>query len=234
MGSDYNYGFDWDNEYCYPNSDILKNKLNIKDKERLEVAERELTSIRLAEIELNQVKGSFDLCHLQNIHKFIFQDIYFFAGKIRNVNISKGSVFCYCENIVTYGEMLFEKLREEKYLMVTPENKIYERLSYYMSEINALHPFREGNGRAQRVFMSSLGKTAGYEIDFNMVTNREMIAVSSLAFVRGHEEYCEMFKKIIRKISREEQEAHIRLISSNDSSVLSVLKQLRSEEQNVF
>lgn len=234
MNSDYNYGFDWDNEYSYPNSDILKNKLNIKDKESLEIAERELTSIRLAEIELNQVKGSFDLCHLQNIHKFIFQDIYFFAGQIRSVNISKGSVFCYYENIVNYAGLLFERLKEESYLMMTLESDIYERLSYYMSEINALHPFREGNGRAQRVFMSSLGRAAGYEIDFNMVTNREMVETSSHAFVKGHEEYSEMFKKIVRKISGEEQEAHIRLISTDDSPVYAVLKQLRKEEQNVF
>lgn len=220
MGDDYTYGFDWDNEYCYPNSDILKNKFNIKDQNSLKVAERELTSLRLAEIEVNQIKGVFDLQHLQDIHKYIFQDIYNWAGELRKVNISKVNVFCYSENIISYGKLLFQKIKEENYLMFLDENNIYERLSYYMSEINALHPFREGNGRAQRVFISSLGKTAGYEIDFNQVSNKEMIEISSSAFTKGHEEYINMFKRITSKISVEEQLIHIKLISNPNGPLL--------------
>ncbi|MDD4779563.1 MAG: Fic family protein [Tissierellia bacterium] len=220
MGDDYTYGFDWDNEYCYPNSDILKNKFNIKDQNSLNVAERELTSLRLAEIEVNQIKGVFDLQHLQDIHKYIFQDIYNWAGELRKVNISKVNVFCYSENIISYGKLLFQKIKEENYLMFLDENNIYERLSYYMSEINALHPFREGNGRAQRVFISSLGKTAGYEIDFNQVSNKEMIEISSSAFTKGHEEYINMFKRITSKISVEEQLIHIKLISNPNGPLL--------------
>lgn len=220
MNEDYSYTYNWDNVYCYPNSDVLINKLNIKDKNKLNVAEREFTSLRLAEIEKNQIKGIFDLKHLQDIHKYIFQDIYEWSGKIRTVNIAKGNMFCYSENISSYGETIFQRLKEENYLIKIEENRIYERLSYYMSEINALHPFREGNGRAQRVFISSLANVAGYEIDFKQVSNSEMIKVSSLAFVNGHEEYKKMFEKIINKISRHEQANHIILISKKDSPIL--------------
>ncbi len=226
MDYDYTYGFDWDNEYCYPNSDILKNKLNIKDKTNLNIAERELTSLRLAEIEVNQVKGIFDLKHLQDIHKYIFQDIYSWAGEIRNVNISKNNVFCYSINIFSYGELLFKKLKEENYLLTTEESCIYDRFSYYMSEINALHPFREGNGRAQRVFISGLGRAAGYEIDFKQVSNAEMIEVSSRAFIKGHSQYIEMFDKITKKISKSEQEAYIKLVSDNKSPILQIYNQI--------
>lgn len=228
MNEDYSYTYSWDNVYCYPNSDILKNKLNIKDKSKLNVAEREFTSLRLAEIEKNQVKGIFDLKHLQDIHRYIFQDIYEWSGKIRNVNISKGNMFCYYENILSYGELIFRKLREEDFLINTENNKIYERLSYYMSEINALHPFREGNGRVQRVFISSLGAVAGYEIDFKQVSNSEMVKISSSAFVNGHEEYNKMFEKITKKLSRIDQENHIIRISKKDSPILIKFKSLEN------
>lgn len=220
MNEDYSYTYSWDSEYCYPNSDILNNKLNIKDKNKLNIAEREFTSLRLAEIEKNQIKGIFDFKHLQDIHQYIFQDIYEWSGKIRSVNIAKGNMFCYSKNILSYGELIFRKLKEENFLMTTEEKNICDRLSFYMSEINALHPFREGNGRAQRVFISSLGNVSGYEIDFKQVTNAEMIEVSSIAFVKGHEEYSKMFKKITKKISKGEQEKHIVLISKKDSPIL--------------
>jgi len=228
MNEDYSYTYSWDSEYCYLNSDVLKNKLNIKDKSKLNVAEREFTSLRLAEIEKNQIKGVFDFKHLQDIHQYIFQDIYEWAGKIRSVNISKGNMFCYSKNILSYGELIFQKLKEENFLLMTEEKEICERLSFYMSEINALHPFREGNGRAQRVFISSLGNAAGYEIDFKQVTNAEMIEVSSIAFVKGHEEYHKMFEKITKKISKDEQEKHIVLISTKDSPVLIKFNQFKN------
>lgn len=228
MNEDYSYTYNWDSEYCYPNSDILKNKLNIKDKHKLNVAERELTSLRLAEIEKYQVKGIFDLNHLQAIHRYIFQDMYDWSGKIRSVNISKSNTFCYCENIISYGELIFAKLKEENFLMMTEESKIYERLSYYMSEINALHPFRDGNGRVQRVFISSLGNVAGYEIDFKQVINAEMIELSSNSFIKGHDEYIKMFEKITNKISLEEQEKHIILISRKDSPLLINFSELKN------
>nr|WP_312576149.1 Fic family protein [Sedimentibacter sp.] len=227
MDQDYSYTYSWDNVYCYPNSDILKNKLNIKDKNNLNIAERELTSLRLAEIEKNQIKGIFDIKHLQDIHRYIFQDIYGWSGQIRCVNIAKGNMFCYSENILSYGELIFQKLKEEDYLINIQENKIYGRLSYYMSEINALHPFREGNGRAQRVFISSLGKVAGFEIDFKQISNSEMIKISSSAFVKGHEEYNKMFEKITKKISKKEQEEHIILISHKDSPILKKIDKLK-------
>ena len=228
MSEDYSYTYSWDSEYCYPNSDILKNKLNIKDKIKLNVAEREFTSLRLAEIEKNQIKGVFDFFHLQDIHQFIFQDIYEWSGKVRSVNISKGNMFCYSNNILSYGDLIFQKLKEENYLLMTEEEKICERLSFYMSEINALHPFREGNGRAQRVFISSLGNVAGYEVDFKQLTNAEMIEVSSIAFIKGHEEYNEMFKKITKKISQDEQENHIVLVSKKDSPILTKFNELKN------
>lgn len=124
---------------------------------------------------------------------------------IKYINISKGSVFCYYENIESYADYVFNKLNAENYLINAGKDAIYDRFSFYMSEINALHPFREGNGRSQRVFMSYLARVAGYELNFEEITQEKMIELSSLAFNNGHEEYIKMFKEITRSISNQEQ-----------------------------
>ncbi|MDW5299213.1 MAG: Fic family protein [Sedimentibacter sp.] len=206
MVNEYLYSFDIDLKYCYPNSSVLKNKLNITNEYDLSVAERKIGgSLRMLEIENEPLKGKLDFKHLKDIHYYIFKDIYDWAGQIRTVNISKGNVFCYCENIESYAGDIFYKLKEENYLINTDKDAIYDRFSFYMSEINALHPFREGNGRSQRVFMSYLAKVAGYELNFEEITQKKMIELSSLAFNNGHEEYINMFKKIVRPISNQEQ-----------------------------
>ncbi|MNC24299.1 Adenosine monophosphate-protein transferase VbhT [compost metagenome] len=89
MGSNYDYSYEWDKRYCYPHSNVLINILGITDAQRLHVAEREITSLRLANAKINVISGHFDLSHLRKIHKYIFGDIYKWAGKIRQVNISQ-------------------------------------------------------------------------------------------------------------------------------------------------
>ena len=78
-----------DTVYCYPNSNVLINKLGIKDKNKLSIIERRLTMLRLFELLKNPIQGKFDLEHLQSIHSYIFQDIYEWSGKIRTVDIAK-------------------------------------------------------------------------------------------------------------------------------------------------
>jgi cell filamentation protein len=205
MNTDYSYSFDNDLKYCYPNSSVLINKLNITNEHDLSIAEREISSLRIMEIENEPLRGKLDFKHLKDIHYSIFKDIYEWAGLIRTVNISKGSVFCYYENIESYAEYVFNKLKEKNYLINADNDAIYDSLSFYMSEINALHPFREGNGRSQRVFMSYLAKASGYELSFEKITQEKMIELSSLAFNYGHQEYIKMFKEISSPISKEEQ-----------------------------
>ena len=83
----------WDYVYCYPNSSVLENKLNITDEKELYEAEREITTNKIYILQEHFIKGNFDFKHLQAIHKFIFCDIYKGAGKLRTVNISKGEMF---------------------------------------------------------------------------------------------------------------------------------------------
>lgn len=79
--------------YYYKDVDVLKNKFNIKDADKLEKMERILSSQRLSELAINPIKGNFDIEHLCEIHKYIFQDIYEWAGQLRNEDIFKGGEF---------------------------------------------------------------------------------------------------------------------------------------------
>jgi len=183
MAKEYHYEFEYDSRYCYPNSKVLKNKLNILDAVQLENAERKITSLRTMEAIQKGIRGKFDFNHLKRIHKFLFGDIYSWAGKVRLVNISKGNQFCKVEFIEQQMDEIFEKLKSENYLKdIKEEKELVSRLAYYFGEINAIHPFREGNGRSQRVFMQLLCSVLGYELDFMKITEKEMLEASDRSF----------------------------------------------------
>ena len=201
MNSNYDYSYEWDQRYCYPHSKVLINKLGIKDEEKLRIAEREITSLRIANAKISVIKGDFDLLHLKRVHKYIFGDIYEWAGEIRWVNIAKGNMFCNYEFIESNAGSLFNKLKREDYLKDTSQDKIPLRLSHYLSEINALHPFREGNGRAQRLFIEYLAENAGYRVDFSQVTDKQMIEASAASFLCDYTKMDEIFTAITQPLS---------------------------------
>lgn len=193
----YTYDYEWDIKYCYPDSNVLINKLNITDAQALAVAEREITSVKLAYAKLNPVKGNFDLRHLQDIHSFLFEDIYPWAGELRQVNIAKGNQFCLSQNLEMYAESIFSKLKKENYLVGC--DNLPHRLAYYLSEINVLHPFREGNGRTQRLFIEYLADNAGAIVDFSDVSPEEMIVASAESFACEYERINAMFERITKQ-----------------------------------
>lgn len=150
-----------DNVYCYPDTGVLINKFGIKDNIKLEAVERDLTGLRILELKENPIQGSFDLDHLRKIHKYIFQDIYNRTGQLRIIEVSKGIWFARSEFIIPEGKRIYNELENEKYLNDLTLDKFCERLAYYKTEINMLHPFREGNGRAIREFVRSLAEYNG-------------------------------------------------------------------------
>ncbi|MDR1523167.1 MAG: Fic family protein [Endomicrobium sp.] len=198
----YDYEYKWDSRYCYTGTFILKNKLDIRNKEDLEKLEREITTLAIAEIRVNPVRGKFDFAHLCSIHRAIFRDIYDWAGKIRSVNIMKGNPFCMCNVIHGYAADLFSKLKADNFLIGRNLDDIRGGLAYYLSEINVLHPFREGNGRTQRVFIEYLAKNAGYNVDFSAVESSEMIEASVLAFDKNYSAMMVMLSRIISPITQ--------------------------------
>ena len=194
------YECEQDNSYCYQDSCILKNKLGIRNKEQLEEAERNITALRILQLKTGELRGEPNFKYLCKIHKHIFGDIYSWAGKIRTVDISKGNMFCNSQFILENAEDIFNRLKKENYLQDYKDvNKMSERLAYYLSEINALHPFREGNGRAQREFIIVLARRAGYVVDFSKVSQEEMIQASEKAFYCDYSHMNDIFSRITSK-----------------------------------
>ena len=210
----------WDYVYCYPNSDVLENKLNIKSQLEFSDAERRITGNNILFLQEHPIKGSFDLKHLQAIHKFIFCDIYKWAGKLRTVNISKGEMFYRFDYIEQAAAGLFNKLKNDNYLMGLSTEEIVKKISFYFGEINVLHPFREGNGRTQRVFIEYLAKAAGYDVDFSPISKNEMINASIRAFDCDYLPMEEMFSKILTPIPFSQQYSFVQSITSKNSAVM--------------
>jgi cell filamentation protein len=162
--------------YCYEGVEVYKNKLNIRDNELLSKIETDLTSNRLLEMSEKPIKGRFGVTHFLKIHKYIFQDIFSFAGKIREEDIHKGNTFfCKCNHIKSVLNDFFLKLKSEEYLENCDEKDIVSRLSYYMSELNMIHPFREGNGRTIREFIRILALKNGYIINWEHVDSKMLL-----------------------------------------------------------
>lgn len=172
-----------DRVYGYPDSETLINKLNIRDPEKLCEAERRLTMLRLNDLLERPISGKFDLKHLQDIHYYIFQDIYAWAGKIRTVDIAKSNMFCKVQFISGQAQEIFGSLKEERYLAGLSRSEFVKKAAYYFSEINALHPFREGNGRAQREFVRELALQQGHVLHFSRVGTQEMLEASKESFL---------------------------------------------------
>jgi cell filamentation protein len=177
---DYFYDDEGDKKYCYPGTNVLKNKLDIRDLDFLHQAERDYSAIRQAELVKKGVTGDFSMKHLCSIHKQLFQDIYTWAGKTRTVDISKGTIFCLVQFIDSQFDDMYRKLKKENFLKdITDKNEMSVRLAYYLGELNMIHPFREGNGRTQRIYIEQLCLNNGrFEIDFTEITKEEMIAAS--------------------------------------------------------
>ena len=177
--------------YCYPGSDVLINKLNIKDNQLLSEAERKIVLTKSYELRKNSKIGNFDLDHFLKIHEFLFEDIYPFAGKFRNENIAKGYFsFAEWQYIEPEINRLFDKLKAENYLQGKSREELVKGLAYYLSELNVLHPFREGNGRTIREFIRELAFFNGYILDLQNTTSEELLkaSVDSIADTKELEE----------------------------------------------
>ncbi len=168
--------------YCYPDSNILKNKLNIRDNKLLKTAEEEITLIKQMELLKNPIKGNFSKAHLMNIHKFIFEDIYSFAGKIRREQISKADTLFYPPNLIDRElDKVFAKIKEKNMLKETDKEKVFDNLAYVMAELNIVHPFREGNGRSIREFIRLMAKRMGYDLNWGNADKEQLLEASILS-----------------------------------------------------
>lgn len=165
--------------YCYPGTTTLINKLDIHDSNKLFNLEKQIVLAKSYILRQNINNYGFDKKHFLNIHKFLFEDLYSFAGKTRTENISKGEfTFASWEFIEEQLDYLLNKLKSENYLEGLSKEELSKRLAFYLSELNVLHPFREGNGRTIREFIRELAYKNGYILDLTQHTAEEIFNAS--------------------------------------------------------
>lgn len=162
-------------QYVYPGTNVLKNKFNITDSVELERAERGATLANILEMADNDITGRFDAVHLRSIHKRIFGNIYDWAGEFRDIQLWKGGTeFSAPEKIGSDLDTLCSRIKAADYFRGMPRDATANALADVMIELNQIYPFREGNGRTQRVFVGQLAQNAGYRLDFTKISENDM------------------------------------------------------------
>jgi cell filamentation protein len=166
--------------YCYPGTTILINRLSIRDQARLDAFEAEVTAERASQ---PLPAGRLSYSHYRAIHRHLFQDVYAWAGKIRRVRLSKGSsAFCYPENIDREMRRLFAKLSKQKRLRGLDAPSFATSAAHCLAELNAIHPFREGNGRTQLSFLIILAGHADHPLALERLDPKAMLDAMIASF----------------------------------------------------
>jgi cell filamentation protein len=186
--SDLSAGFQSD-PHSEPGSACPRNVFGLTDYAELSRIERAFGINRLGELAETPLIGNFDIAHLQSIHRYLFQDIFPWAGELRLVVMSKvgGAPFAYPAYPAYIAPALTELLKElksEDCLRHLDAKVFAQRAGYYLGEINAIHPFREGNGRTQREFIRQLGQQAGHALSWAGISEDENTAASIAAHTR--------------------------------------------------
>lgn len=172
-----------DDPYVYSGTEVLRNLPGIEDPARWKQAEADFTRLRIARLLRTRLDGLYDLPHLQRFHRFIFDGFYAWAGELRTVDISRTAAFANWRFLQSAATSVFSRLAFEL-IGAAGREEFLDRLTDHFGNVNALHPFREGNGRAQRAFFAQLAGDAGYVMDWSAVDADDNIAASR-ASLRG-------------------------------------------------
>jgi cell filamentation protein len=183
--------------YTYPETDILKNKLGATTHVEVEKHEARFVAARAYQIEIGEgPSGQFDAAHLKALHGYLFQDIFEWAGHTRDerVRLADGEVatepmmrkmggqpFLLGARIAKALDRIAADIKRAGYLRGLEPETFAVRAADIMAAINAVHAFREGNGRTQRAFMRELAKQAGHNLDFSVISKERMVRASIAA-----------------------------------------------------
>ena len=182
--------------YCYPGTTVLINRLHLLDQTQLDAFEAEITMQRAAEPFPN---GRLGYRHYCAMHHHIFQDVYAWAGKIRTVRIAKdSSMFCYPEHIDAEMRKLFASLRSENHFRELSASAFSRKTSHFLSELNAIHPFREGNGRTQLALLTLLAERAMHPLLLKKLDPHAMLAAMVTSFSGKEMDLRSLIETLIR------------------------------------
>ena len=183
------YSIDPITDDCYEGTTCLINKFGITDEKKLSQLETMITTAKCKELEVTPIDGDFSFNHYKSIHKYIFEDLYDWAGQIRTVAISKkGTNFAMPDTINSLAKSIFSGLQKENCYVGYDREQFIRSIVDLYCKINMLHPFREGNGRTQRVFLTQLIRHAGYDINFSTIDTDELM-IATIQSANGVTDY---------------------------------------------
>lgn len=178
MSDKYGVGQD---SYCYPGSTVLRNKLDIRDDSTLNDAEQQLSAVAAVTIEFSP--PPYSLASLQKIHRTLFSDLYDWAGELRTVGISKQDTrFCQPDYMEKEAGKIFKAMAAANWFEGLSRSDLIVAVADAYSDLNVVHPFREGNGRTQRILFEHLVMNAGFEISWWGVENDEWLYANIAAY----------------------------------------------------
>jgi cell filamentation protein, protein adenylyltransferase len=170
----------WD-PYLDLQSGVLRNRLGITNAKQLRQVEAELTASRIYDVIRDPISGRYDLTHLRAFHRHLFQDVYDWAGELRTVSIGRGMLFSLPQHLEADADELFSWLARSEHLRGRDRDTFVDDLTELFADLNALHPFRDGNGRTQRAFLGQLAVDAGHPIHWAAMDPAENVAASKAA-----------------------------------------------------
>lgn len=198
-----------DNESRYVKNGVLINLLGIEDSKELEQFERKITTFKLLKLFENPGKQTFDVNHYLSIHKYLFGDIYPFAGKLRDEAISKTVTFCLPDYIYSNLKETLTRAKKSIPFLDNPE-KLFNFILPLYADLDIIHPFREGNGRTLREFirqyMEHVCKVNNFQeiyfLDYGEITREEYLeAVINADALCQYDKLKDVFSKCLKSKS---------------------------------
>jgi cell filamentation protein len=188
-----------DDPYCYPGTTVLRNRLNLRDENMLDQAERELSEVAASSLIFDPAPYAIE--SLLDIHRALFSDLYDWAGCIRTVKICKDqTLFCAPERIFPEATKIFVQMDRSDWFVNMPRAEVIWGVSEAFGDLNVIHPFREGNGRAQRILFEQIIINAGFSVDWWRVKEDDWIPANVAAVVCDYRKLEEIFDRCIDDI----------------------------------
>lgn len=140
----------------------------------------------------------YDLAYLQEIHRKLFRQTYDWAGELRSIDISKGDTrFCTASRIEPEADTLFSQVARADWLEGLARRELVHQVAEFYGDLNMVHPFRDGNGRAQRILFEHLIINAGYEISWWAVEPEEWTRANIAAVACDYQPLIDIFERCI-------------------------------------
>ena len=169
------YSLNPSSDNCYEGTTCLVNKLGIRDEKRLSEVEAQITFAKAVMLEETPIDDDFGFEHFKKIHEFLLCDLYEWAGQVRTIDISKKRTkFLDAASIESIGTKCFAKVKDG-YFENLSFDEFVKRIAEFYNDVNYIHPFREGNGRTQRIYFAQLIRHYGYDINFADVDTDELM-----------------------------------------------------------